>query len=75
MDTIKNRQKENNKMTQKEIMIYNQMVENSIATAEEINLVRNLVAGSWEEILNQICFVRTGYRTLDQYFEAEVEEE
>lgn len=62
-------------MTQKEIMLYDQMVENDIATAEEINLVRNIVDGSWEEILNEICYARTGYRDLDQYFEAEMEEQ
>ena len=62
-------------MTQKEIMLYDQIVENDIATAEEINLVRNVTDGSWEEILNKICYARTGYRDLDQYFEAEMEEQ
>ena len=61
-------------MTQKEIMLYDQIVENDIATAEEINLVRNVTDGSWEEILNKICYARTGDRDLDQYFEAEMEE-
>lgn len=61
-------------MTQKEIMLYDQLVENDIATAEEINLVRNIIDGTWEEILNKICYARTGYRDLDQYFEAEMEE-
>ena len=62
-------------MTQKEIMLYDQMVENDIATAEEINLVRNLMDGTWEHILNSICYARTGYHTLDDYFQAEMEEE
>lgn len=58
-------------MTQKEILMYDTIVDYNIATPEEINLVRNLVSGSWGEILNQIVQVRTGYNTIDQYLEEE----
>ena len=62
-------------MTQNEMMKYDQMVELEIATAEELNLARNLMGGSWNDVLDAVCFVRTGYRTFEQYIEAEMEEE
>jgi len=62
-------------MTQNEMFMYDQMVELEIATAEELNLARNLMAGTWEEVLNAVLYIRTGYRTMDQFYEAEVEEE
>ena len=62
-------------MTQSEMMTYDMIVEMGIATAEELNLARNLVGGSWTDVMNQVIYIRTGYRTLDQYYEAEMEEE
>lgn len=62
-------------MTTKEMIKYDEMVELGIATAEELNLARNLVSGSWNEILDSVCYVRTGYRTYEQFIEAEMEEE
>lgn len=58
-------------MTSREIEIYDYMVETGIATSEELNLARNLVSGSWEEVLNSVLYIRTGYRTLEQMFEEE----
>ena len=62
-------------MTQNEMMKYDQMVELEIATAEELNLARNLMSGSWNDVLDAVCFVRTGYRTFEDYIESEMEEE
>ena len=62
-------------MTQNEMMKYDQMVELEIATAEELNLARNLMSGSWNDVLDAVCFVRTGYRTFENYIESEMEEE
>jgi hypothetical protein len=63
-------------MTTEEMITYDQIVELGIATAEEINLVKSLMSGSWTEVLNGIIFVRTGYHSMQQYFEAEdIEEE
>lgn len=62
-------------MTTNECVIYDMMVELGVATAEELNLARNLVSGSWEEVLNAVCYVRTGYHTFEQYLAAEMEEE
>ena len=62
-------------MTTNECIKYDQMVEIGIATAEELNLARNLVDGSWNEVLDRVCYVRTGYTTFEQYIEAEMEEE
>ena len=54
---------------------YDQIVEYGIATAEELNLARNLVDGEWNEVLDKVCYIRTGYRTFEQYIEAEMEED
>lgn len=61
-------------MTKEEMMLYDYMVENEIATCDELNLARNLVSGSWLEVLNSVLYIRTGYRTLEQYLECEMEE-
>ena len=62
-------------MSLKEMHLYDYMVETGIATAEELNLARNLVSGSWLEVLNSVLYVRTGYRSLEQLQDAEDEEE
>ena len=62
-------------MTELEMMKYDQMVEWNIATAEELNLARNLMSGSWNEVLDAVCYVRTGYRTWKSFIENEMEEE
>ena len=54
-------------MTDEEIHLYDYMVETEIATANELNLARNLVSGSWLEVLNTVLYVRTGCHTLEQY--------
>ena len=62
-------------MTVEEMIQYDQMVEMGIATADEINLARNLMSGEWVEVLNSVLFIRTGYRSMAQMIEAEEEEE
>lgn len=62
-------------MTTNEMIKYDQMVEYGVATAEELNLARNLVCGEWNEVLDSVCYVRTGYRTWEQYLESEMEAE
>lgn len=62
-------------MTTEETLKYDMMVELGIATAEELNLVRDLVDGTWNEVLDSVCYVRTGYKTFEQYQESELEDE
>jgi hypothetical protein len=62
-------------MTTAEMIKYDEMVDWGIATAQELNLARNLMAGSWNEVLNAVCFVRTGYKTWEQFVTSEMEEE
>ena len=62
-------------MTTKEMIKYDEMIEMGIATAEEINLVKNIKGGTWNEVLDLICDVRTGYSTFEKYIENEMEEE
>lgn len=62
-------------MTTDECIMYDQMVELGIATASEINLVRNVLDGSWKDILNKICYARTGYRNIEDYIQEAMEDE
>ena len=62
-------------MTQEEMFLYDYMVETEIATAKELNLARNLISGSWLEVLNTVLYISTGYRSLEQLQDAEDEEE
>lgn len=62
-------------MTQDEMMKYDQMVEWNVATPEELNLARNLMDGSWNDVLDAVCYVRTGYRTFEAFIKEEMGEE
>ena len=62
-------------MTQDEMMKYDQMVEWNVATPEELNLARNLVDGSWNEVLDAVCYVRTSFRTFEDFVKEEMGEE
>ena len=61
-------------MTVEEMVMYDQLVDMGIATTDELNLARNLMAGEWMEVLNAVLFVRTGYRSMAQMMEAEDED-
>ena len=60
-------------MTTDEMIMYDQLVEMEIATVDELNLARNLMAGSWTEVLKAVLYVRTGYRSIEQMLEEEEE--
>ena len=62
-------------MTQREMEIYDELVAVGLATIEELNLARNLMDGSWTDVLNAVIFVRTGYRTFEQLMSEEMDEE
>lgn len=62
-------------MTTAEMIKYDEMVEWGIATAEELNLARCLMSGTWEDVLHAVCYVRTGYHTLEDYIEDEMEDD
>jgi len=53
---------------------YNYLVENDIATDDEIDLVVK-INGYTEEQLDNILFVRTGYRSFESYIYYECDEE
>lgn len=46
------------------------LMDNCIATEEEIILVMD-ITGRNEETINNILFARTGYRSIEQYLECE----
>ena len=56
-------------MTQKELMnIYNDLIERGIAAESELDLITN-INGLNIETLNDVIYVRTGYRTYEQLME------
>lgn len=61
-------------MTTEEMVMYDMMIELGVATSEELNLARNLVSGSWKEVLTQVLDIRTGYKSIEQMLEEEEEE-
>lgn len=62
-------------MTTNEMVLYDQLVDMGIATPEEINLCFNLTATTWTETLENILYIRTGYRSISQMLEEEEEED
>ena len=60
-------------MTTEEMVMYDMLVELGVATSEELNLARNLVSGSWKEVLTQVLDIRTGYKSIEQMLEEEEE--
>ena len=61
-------------MNQSEMYLYDYLVETDIATPAELNLSYNLIGGRWIDVLNAVLYIRTGYKDLDAYMEAEDEE-
>lgn len=61
-------------MTDREMHTYDQMVERGIATAEELNLVRRVMGGTWQEALDKVMYIRTGYETFENYLWDESED-
>ena len=60
-------------MTTNEMIKYEQMVEYGVATAEKLNRARNYISGSWDNVLNTVCYLRTGFKTWEQYIEYRME--
>lgn len=61
-------------MTEEEIRKYDLLVDAEIATGDEINLVRCVLSGSWDYVLEAICYARTGYSTEQYLAECELDE-
>ena len=62
-------------MTDREVKIFDFIIEYGIATGEEVDLVYDIKGGSYEEVLNAILYYRTGYRNIEHYCEGEGVEE
>jgi len=60
-------------MTNEMMRMYDYMVETEIATVDELNLAINL-CGNTIETLNNVLYIRTGYRDLEQYLDCEEED-
>ena len=59
-------------MTENEL--FDRIINDGIATESEVDLVTDIVGYSIET-LNQIIYVRTGYRNIEQYEESEIDTE
>lgn len=58
-------------MTREEEKKYDTIVEYGVATEAELDLVMCIVPGSWTEIIDDIIYARTGYRSFEQWAEEE----
>ena len=58
-------------MTREEEEKYDTVVEYSVATEAELDLVKCIVPGSWTEIIDDVIFARTGYNSFEQWAEEE----
>ena len=74
-EDIEQKRGNNIMMTEKEVYLYDMLVELNIATEEELNLAFNITDMCWLDTLNRVLYARTGYRSLEQYLEEEEEEE
>lgn len=63
----------NNMMTKEMMELYDYMVECEIATISELNLAINL-CGNTIQTLNQVLYIKTGYRDLQQLLNEDDEE-
>ena len=58
-------------MTREEEKKYDTVVEYGVATGAELDLVKCIVSGSWTEIIDDVIYARTGYRSFEQWAEEE----
>ena len=58
-------------MTREEEEKFDTIVGYSVATAADLDLVKCIVPGSWTEIIDDIIYARTGYRSFEQWAEEE----
>lgn len=58
-------------MTTEEMIEYDMIVTIGIATSNELNLARAIMSGTWKDVFNTVVYIRTGYRNLQDYIEAE----
>lgn len=56
-------------MTTEEMVMYDWLVGEDIATPEELNLAFNMTDYGWTETLERVLYVRTGCRSIEQYLE------
>ena len=58
-------------MTREEEKKFDTIVEYSVATEAELDLVKCIVSGSWTEIIDDVIYARTGYHSFEQWADEE----
>ena len=58
-------------MTREEEKKYDTVVEYGVATEAELDLVMCIVPDSWTEVIDDVIYARTGYRSFEQWAEEE----
>ena len=53
-------------MNEREMNYYDDIVNFGIATSAELDLAGALMKDSWEEVLNTVLFIRTGFHSYEQ---------
>lgn len=54
--------------------LYRYIIDNNIATEEELNLIIDIF-GYNEEVLNNVLYAKTGYRDIEQHRDSELLDE
>ena len=62
-------------MTLVENTLYDNLVDFNIATKSELNLAYCIMGGPWRTVLETVLFIRTGYRSWQQFWDGEYREE
>lgn len=58
-------------MTDRAIRMYEYVVECGVATPEELNLAFNMTDMGWEDTIDRVIYIRTGYNDYNQWIEEE----
>lgn len=62
-------------MNNEEMRRYDYIVENGVATTDELNLAYNLTTCGWCETIDKVVYIRTGYNDFNQWVDAEKDDE
>lgn len=62
-------------MTDREMMMYDYLVEYGVVTSDELNLAFNMTDNGWSWTIDRVLQIRTGNANFDQWLAEQMEEE